>query len=191
MRSEEIYALQAGERLALPPQLIHVSEPDTDVTPYDQQTSSSRTTHAMGVALEDRDRRRSNPGNAAEQHAAEERRSNVQRGHVGSHKCVDSYRAHDHGRPHHLHDGPVLEQELADQNVIGPDAAFLQQEPEAHQRERLVGPAHGGVFAERFAADCTVIRHGSPELVELAEQAGLTVSSRLLQVARRVIEPNQ
>ncbi len=45
-------SIMAGERLALPPQLVHVSEPDTDVTPYDQQTSSSRTTHAMGVALE-------------------------------------------------------------------------------------------------------------------------------------------
>lgn len=45
-------AIMAGERMALPPQLVHVTEPDTDITPYDQQTSSSRSTHAMGVALE-------------------------------------------------------------------------------------------------------------------------------------------
>ena len=28
-----------------------VTTPDTDVTPYDQQTSSSRTTHSMGTAV--------------------------------------------------------------------------------------------------------------------------------------------
>jgi CO/xanthine dehydrogenase Mo-binding subunit len=29
----------------------HVTSPDTDITPYAQQTSSSRTTHAMGTAV--------------------------------------------------------------------------------------------------------------------------------------------
>src|SRR5437764_3335677 len=35
----------------VPLDLVHVSEPDTDVTPYDQQTSSSRTTFSMGEAV--------------------------------------------------------------------------------------------------------------------------------------------
>jgi len=30
---------------------VNISMPDTDVTPYDQQTSSSRTTHAMSTAI--------------------------------------------------------------------------------------------------------------------------------------------
>ena len=41
----------AGERLGIPPHRIHVTTPDTDVTPYDQQTSSSRTTFSMGKAV--------------------------------------------------------------------------------------------------------------------------------------------
>lgn len=44
-------ALFAAERLGIPLERIHVSTPDTDVTPYDQQTSSSRTTHSMGNAV--------------------------------------------------------------------------------------------------------------------------------------------
>lgn len=44
-------ALFAAERLGIPPERVHVSTPDTDVTPYDQQTSSSRTTHSMGNAV--------------------------------------------------------------------------------------------------------------------------------------------
>ena len=44
-------AIIAGERLALPVERIEVSTPDTDVTPYDQQTSSSRSTHSMGGAV--------------------------------------------------------------------------------------------------------------------------------------------
>jgi CO/xanthine dehydrogenase Mo-binding subunit len=35
----------------LPLDRVRVSEPDTDVTPYDQQTSSSRTTFSMGEAI--------------------------------------------------------------------------------------------------------------------------------------------
>jgi CO/xanthine dehydrogenase Mo-binding subunit len=35
----------------VPLHLVRVSEPDTDVTPYDQQTSSSRTTFSMGEAV--------------------------------------------------------------------------------------------------------------------------------------------
>jgi CO/xanthine dehydrogenase Mo-binding subunit len=41
----------ASERLGVPVEQIHVSTPDTDNTPYDQQTSSSRTTHSMGTAV--------------------------------------------------------------------------------------------------------------------------------------------
>jgi len=44
-------ALFAAERLGIPADRIHVTTPDTDVTPYDQQTSSSRTTHSMGTAV--------------------------------------------------------------------------------------------------------------------------------------------
>jgi CO/xanthine dehydrogenase Mo-binding subunit len=44
-------ALFAAERLGIPADRIHVTTPDTDVTPYDQQTSSSRTTHSMGNAV--------------------------------------------------------------------------------------------------------------------------------------------
>ena len=44
-------AILAAERLALPVDAIHVTTPDTDSTPYDQQTSSSRTTHSMGTAV--------------------------------------------------------------------------------------------------------------------------------------------
>lgn len=41
----------AAEALDLPFERVLVSEPDTDVTPYDQQTSSSRTTFSMGNAV--------------------------------------------------------------------------------------------------------------------------------------------
>jgi len=44
-------ALFAAERLGISPDVINVTTPDTDVTPYDQQTSSSRTTHSMGNAV--------------------------------------------------------------------------------------------------------------------------------------------
>jgi CO/xanthine dehydrogenase Mo-binding subunit len=44
-------ALFAAERLGIPLDRIHVTTPDTDVTPYDQGTSSSRTTHSMGTAV--------------------------------------------------------------------------------------------------------------------------------------------
>lgn len=41
----------AAERFELSVDRVHVSQVDTDVTPYDQQTSSSRSTHAMGTAV--------------------------------------------------------------------------------------------------------------------------------------------
>jgi len=44
-------ALMAAEQLGVPPRWVSVSNVDTDVTPYDQQTSSSRSTHAMGSAV--------------------------------------------------------------------------------------------------------------------------------------------
>jgi CO/xanthine dehydrogenase Mo-binding subunit len=44
-------AIVAARRMGVPLDRIHVSEVDTQVTPYDQQTSSSRSTHAMGSAV--------------------------------------------------------------------------------------------------------------------------------------------
>jgi len=44
-------AIVASERLGLPVERVRVSIPDTDLTPYDQQTSSSRSTFAMGSAV--------------------------------------------------------------------------------------------------------------------------------------------
>ncbi len=44
-------AILAAERLALPVGQVTVSTPDTDLTPYDQQTSSSRSSFAMGGAV--------------------------------------------------------------------------------------------------------------------------------------------
>lgn len=44
-------AVLASEELRVPLERVRVSEVDTDVTPYDQQTSSSRSTHAMGTAV--------------------------------------------------------------------------------------------------------------------------------------------
>ncbi|MBV9599291.1 MAG: xanthine dehydrogenase family protein [Chloroflexi bacterium] len=44
-------AIIAARRMGVPLERIHVSEVDTQVTPYDQQTSSSRSTHAMGSAV--------------------------------------------------------------------------------------------------------------------------------------------
>ncbi len=41
----------AADEAGLPLERVLVSEPDTDTTPYDQQTSSSRTTYSMGVAV--------------------------------------------------------------------------------------------------------------------------------------------
>ncbi|CAJ64784.1 MULTISPECIES: xanthine dehydrogenase family protein molybdopterin-binding subunit [Frankia] len=43
----------AAEALGIDAALVSVSLPDTDVTPYDQQTSSSRSTIAMGAAVQD------------------------------------------------------------------------------------------------------------------------------------------
>jgi len=44
-------AIVASERLGIPVDRIRVSTPDTDVTPYDQQTSSSRSSFSMGGAV--------------------------------------------------------------------------------------------------------------------------------------------
>jgi CO/xanthine dehydrogenase Mo-binding subunit len=44
-------AILAAERLGLPVREVAVSEPDTAVTPYDQQTSSSRSSFSMGGAV--------------------------------------------------------------------------------------------------------------------------------------------
>jgi CO/xanthine dehydrogenase Mo-binding subunit len=44
-------AVIAAEKLDLDVRQVHVSDVDTDVTPYDQQTTASRSTHAMGNAV--------------------------------------------------------------------------------------------------------------------------------------------
>jgi CO/xanthine dehydrogenase Mo-binding subunit len=44
-------AILAAERLSMPVAKVLVSTPDTAFTPYDQQTSSSRSTHSMGMAV--------------------------------------------------------------------------------------------------------------------------------------------
>lgn len=45
-------AILGGEPLGLRPDRVNVSTVDTDVTPYDQQSSSSRSTYAMGTAVQ-------------------------------------------------------------------------------------------------------------------------------------------
>ncbi|MSP57208.1 MAG: xanthine dehydrogenase family protein molybdopterin-binding subunit [Myxococcales bacterium] len=42
----------AGGRLGLAPERVSVTTPDTDATPYDQVTGSSRSSHMMGTAVE-------------------------------------------------------------------------------------------------------------------------------------------
>jgi CO/xanthine dehydrogenase Mo-binding subunit len=44
-------AVLAAEKLDIDIEKVHVSDVDTDITPYDQQTTASRSTHAMGNAL--------------------------------------------------------------------------------------------------------------------------------------------
>jgi CO/xanthine dehydrogenase Mo-binding subunit len=41
----------AADAVGVPLEAVSVSEPDTDTTPYDQTTSSSRTTNVMGIAI--------------------------------------------------------------------------------------------------------------------------------------------
>jgi CO/xanthine dehydrogenase Mo-binding subunit len=41
----------AAHAMQIPLRRVSVSDPDTDLTPYDQQTSSSRTTYSMGGAI--------------------------------------------------------------------------------------------------------------------------------------------
>jgi len=49
--AKTVLAQVAAEAMQLPVGCISVSHPDTDFTPYDQQTSSSRTTYSMGGAV--------------------------------------------------------------------------------------------------------------------------------------------
>jgi len=49
--AKTVLAQIAAEATQVPLSLVSVSDPDTDVTPYDQQTSSSRTTFSMGNAV--------------------------------------------------------------------------------------------------------------------------------------------
>jgi CO/xanthine dehydrogenase Mo-binding subunit len=44
-------AFMAADAMAIPLEKISISTPDTEFTPYDQQTSSSRSTQAMGGAI--------------------------------------------------------------------------------------------------------------------------------------------
>jgi len=49
--AKTVLAQIAARAMQSPLACISVSNPDTDVTPYDQQTSSSRTTYSMGGAI--------------------------------------------------------------------------------------------------------------------------------------------
>jgi CO/xanthine dehydrogenase Mo-binding subunit len=49
--AKTVLAQIAADALSIRYEAVHVSEPDTDLTPYDQQTSSSRTTYSMGNAV--------------------------------------------------------------------------------------------------------------------------------------------
>jgi CO/xanthine dehydrogenase Mo-binding subunit len=46
-----VVATIAADTLGIPREHVHVSTVDTDVTPYDQQTSASRSTSAMGTSV--------------------------------------------------------------------------------------------------------------------------------------------
>jgi CO/xanthine dehydrogenase Mo-binding subunit len=48
-----VLAIFAAETLGVGTEVVEVSGVDTDVTPYDQQTSASRSTYAMGGAVRD------------------------------------------------------------------------------------------------------------------------------------------
>jgi CO/xanthine dehydrogenase Mo-binding subunit len=49
---QTLLARLAADRLGMPLERIAVTSPDTDATPYDQVTGSSRSSHMMGVAME-------------------------------------------------------------------------------------------------------------------------------------------
>lgn len=49
--AKTVLAQIAADAAQVPLEKVLVSEPDTDLTPYDQQTSSSRTTFSMGSAI--------------------------------------------------------------------------------------------------------------------------------------------
>jgi CO/xanthine dehydrogenase Mo-binding subunit len=49
--AKTVLAQLAADAADVPYERVLLSEPDTDVTPYDQQTSSSRTTYSMGSAV--------------------------------------------------------------------------------------------------------------------------------------------
>jgi len=49
--AKTVLAQIAADAMHIPVRRVSVSDPDTDLTPYDQQTSSSRTTYSMGGAI--------------------------------------------------------------------------------------------------------------------------------------------
>ncbi len=49
--AKTVLAQIAADAMNIPVSSVSVSDPDTDLTPYDQQTSSSRTTYSMGEAV--------------------------------------------------------------------------------------------------------------------------------------------
>ncbi|MBM2802312.1 MAG: hypothetical protein HW419_205 [Deltaproteobacteria bacterium] len=49
--AKTVLAQIAADAMQVPLERVSVSDPDTDLTPYDQQTSSSRTTFSMGGAV--------------------------------------------------------------------------------------------------------------------------------------------
>ena len=49
--SKTIFAQMIGDAFGIPPDKVKIVDPDTDITPYDLTTSSSRSTFSMGTAL--------------------------------------------------------------------------------------------------------------------------------------------
>ena len=68
--------------------------------------------------------------------------------------------AHDDCGDHNLHDGPVLQKKLADENMVGADATFLQQKAKSESEYDAADDHLGGCrqcrlidlgFFDRFA----------------------------------------
>ena len=49
--SKTVFAQMISDAFGIPPEKVKIVDPDTDITPYDLTTSSSRSTYSMGTAL--------------------------------------------------------------------------------------------------------------------------------------------
>ena len=49
--SKTVFTQMIGDAFGLPPEKVKIVDPDTEITPYDLTTSSSRSTFSMGTAL--------------------------------------------------------------------------------------------------------------------------------------------